>query len=90
MTNYRWLYVKGAMWFLTVNLAQRQVNTLLVDEIDLLRESFRYVKERHAFTINTIVIMPEHFHCIWTLPNGDADYSTRLKLLKSYFSRGIP
>jgi putative transposase len=39
MTNYRRLYVKGAMWFLTVNLAQRQINTLLVDEIDLLRTS---------------------------------------------------
>ncbi|OQK16823.1 hypothetical protein AU255_02655 [Methyloprofundus sedimenti] len=90
MTDYRRLYVKGAMWFFTVNLAYRYQSTLLVDEINLLRESFRYVKERHACTINAIVFMPEHLHCIWTLPDGDADYSTRWKLLKSYFSRGIP
>ena len=90
MTDYRRLYVNGAMWFFTVNLAHRHHNSLLVDEINLLRESFRYVKERHSFTINAIVIMPEHLHCIWTLPDGDTDYSTRWKLLKSYFSRAIP
>ena len=90
MTNYRRLYVNGAAWFFTVNLAQRNNNSLLIDEIELLRQSFRYVKERHPFVINAIVIMPEHLHCIWTLPDGDTNYSMRWRLIKSYFSRGIP
>ena len=90
MTNYRRLYIEGATWFFTVNLAQRKNKSLLVDEIDLLRQSFRYVKKRHPFVTNAIVIMPEHLHCLWTLPEGDTDYSTRWRLLKSYFSRGIP
>ena len=46
MTNYRRLFVHGAMWFFTVNLAQRNNNALHIDEIDLLRHSFRYVKDR--------------------------------------------
>jgi len=44
MTNYRRLYVEGATWFFTVNLAQRNNSSLLVDEIELSRQSFHYVK----------------------------------------------
>ena len=49
MTDYRRIYVSGATWFFTVNLAHRHPNTLLLDQIDLLRESFRYVKERKPY-----------------------------------------
>ena len=35
------------------------------------------------------VVMPEHLHCIWRLPPGDDDYSTRWRLIKSRFSRAI-
>ena len=41
----------------------------------------------HTFTIDAIVILPEHIHCLWTLPVGDADFSTRWRLIKSHFSR---
>ena len=76
----------GASCFFTVNLARRKNNQLLVERIDLLREAFLYVKKRKPFDINAVVIMPDHLHCIWTLPVGDADYSGRWKLLKGYFS----
>ena len=90
MTQYRRIYTSGASWFFTVNLKHRQNNHLLVEQVDLLREAFLYVKQRKLYTINAVVIMPDHLHCIWTLPEGDTDYSGRWNLLKGYFSRGIP
>ena len=90
MTDYRRVYISGATWFFTVNLAERRNNSLLVEHIDLLRAAFLYVKKRKPYTINAAVIMPDHLHCIWTLPAEDADFSVRWNLLKGYFSRGIP
>lgn len=48
------------MWFFTVNLAERKNNHLLIDKIDELRNTFRYVKQRKPFRIDAIVIMPDH------------------------------
>ena len=57
------------------------------DNVALLREAFRKVMEQHPFQIDAAVILPDHLHCLWTLPPGDADFSTRWRLIKSYFSR---
>jgi putative transposase len=89
MTNYRRANVSGATWFFTVNLAERKGNRLLIERIDELRKAFRYVKERHPFQIEAIVILPNHLHCIWTLPPDDADFSVRWNLIKGQFSRSI-
>ena len=85
MTNYRRADVAGASYFFTVNLVERHANNLLVEKVDLLRQVFRKVKAEHPFHIDAIVILPEHLHCIWTLPPGDADYKTRWTLLKAGF-----
>ena len=90
MINYRRFYIPGATWFFAVNLVKRKNNNLLVDQIDLLREAFHYVKKRKPYTMNAVVIMPDHLHCIWTLLEGDTDFSVRWSLLKAYFSRAIP
>jgi len=89
MTEYRRAHVPGASWFFTVNLAQRKGNSLLVDRLDSLRAAFGTVRERHPFRMDTLVILPEHLHCIMTLPEGDADFSTRWNLIKSSFSRTV-
>ena len=90
MTEYRRANTAGATWFFTVNLAERHGNRLLVDNIDLLRQVFRKVKQDHPFEIDAFVLLPEHLHCIWTLPDGDSDYKTRWALIKAGFSRRIP
>ena len=36
------------------------------------------------------MVLPDHLHAIWTLPEGDADFSTRWRLIKSNFSRDLP
>jgi putative transposase len=56
----------------------------------LLRSSFRDTRARHPFTIDAIVVLPDHLHAIWTLPEGDADYATRWRQIKSAFSRALP
>ena len=78
-----------AAWFFTVNLTQRKDNRLLLENIDLLRAAFYEVKKGHPFMIAAIVITPDHLHCLWTLPPGDVDYSTRWGQIKGHFSRHI-
>ncbi|MDD5181454.1 MAG: transposase [Gallionellaceae bacterium] len=89
MTEYRRTHAPGASWFFTVNLAQRKGNSLLVDHIDSLRTAFATVRIRHPFRMDAVVILPEHLHCIMTLPQGDADFSTRWNLIKGNFSRTL-
>lgn len=90
MTEYRRAIIEGATYFFTVNCTDRQGNHLLIDNIDLLRQSFRKVKSGHPFKIHAIVVLPDHLHCVWTMPSGDADYKTRWALIKAGFSRSIP
>ncbi|WP_018233411.1 REP-associated tyrosine transposase [Thioalkalivibrio thiocyanodenitrificans] len=87
--NYRRARVAGATYFFTVNLADRR-RSWLTDHIDLLRSTIRKVKLRHPFTIDAIVILPDHMHIIWTLPDGDQDFDIRWMLIKGAFSRGMP
>ncbi len=88
MTNYRRNRVPGASYFFTVALADRSCD-LLTRHIDLLRAAVTQTKQQLPFTIDAVVILPEHLHCIWTLPPADSDYSTRWKKIKSAFSRAI-
>lgn len=88
MTNYRRIYTPGATWFFTVNLLERRNNPFLIENIDLLRSAFK-TKEKHPFNIDALVILPDHLHCIWTLPENDSNYSMRWNLLKGRFSRAF-
>jgi putative transposase len=89
MTNYRRNFIPGGSFFFTVNLADRR-SRLLTQHIDQLRAAFRYVQTRHAFMVEATVVLPDHLHAIWTLPEGDADFALRWRLIKSAFSRVLP
>ncbi|MCW8945267.1 MAG: transposase [Sedimenticola sp.] len=86
--RYRRSITHGGTYFFTVNLLNRK-HPLLVEQIELLRHVIRQVKLRHPFHIDAIVILPDHLHTIWTLPEGDSDYPKRWMLIKSGFSRGV-
>jgi putative transposase len=90
MPNYRRAFVPGGTWFFTVNLLERRGNDLLVREIDLLRQTVRWVRNKYPFHIDAWVVLPEHLHCVMTLPPGDSDFSLRWRLIKSGFSRALP
>ncbi|MDD5370545.1 MAG: transposase, partial [Anaerolineaceae bacterium] len=55
--------------------------------VDLLRSAIRSTRENHPFRLDAAVILPDHLHMIWTLPEADIDYPTRWRLIKSHFSR---
>jgi putative transposase len=42
------------------------------------------------FHIDAWVVLPDHMHCIWTLPPGDTNYSERWKAIKIRFARALP
>lgn len=88
MTNYRRNFVARGSFFFTVNLAERRLS-LLTAHIDELRSAFRETRRHHPFTIDAMVVLPDHLHAIWTLPDHDADFATRWRLIKSAFSRSI-
>lgn len=90
MTEYRRATSPGATYFFTVNCAERHGNRILIEHIESLKRAIHQVKRKHPFKIDAIVILPEHLHCLWTLPNNDSDYATRWSLIKATFSRSIP
>jgi len=87
--RYRRAQVKGGTYFFTVVTHKRIKIFNRSDNVELLRQAFRKVIKRHPFKIDAFALLPDHLHCIWTLPKGDADFSTRWRLIKSYFSRQI-
>lgn len=85
--EYRRAKVEGGTYFFTAVTHKRRKFLCEPENISLLRDAFRYVMQRHPFKIDAIVVLPEHIHCIWTLPNGDCNFSKRWRLIKSYFTR---
>ena len=81
MVAYRRYYLKGGTWFFTVNLRNRK-SRLLTEHIGTLRHAILTIKRRKPFYIDAWVILPEHLHCIWTLPGDDSDFSARWRDIK--------
>jgi putative transposase len=89
MSDYRRARVPGGSYFFTVTLEDRS-RSLLVDRIDVLRQAFASTRVELPFRIDAVAILPDHLHCIWTLPEGDSDYSSRWQRIKGRFSRACP
>lgn len=90
MPSYRRAYHPGGTYFFTVNLLERSGNDLLTRHIDLLRDAVRAVHRKHPFIIHGWVVLPDHLHCVIQLPDDDADFSLRWRLIKQRFSRSLP
>ena len=88
MPDYRRNLIPGATFFFTVNLADRR-SRLLVDEIENLRIAVRRTRAAAPFHIDAWVVLPEHMHCIWRLPEGDADFPGRWRKIKTLFCKQI-
>ena len=63
---------------------------MLTEHIDELRTAFRETRRHHPFTIDAMVVLPDHLHTIWTLPEADASFAMRWRLIKTAFSRSLP
>ncbi len=89
MPDYRRNRVPGGTYFFTVNLLERRCS-MLTDNIELLRSAVRTTRHNRPFHIDAWVVLPDHMHCIWTLPEGDTDYASRWKAIKIAFSKALP
>jgi len=84
MSNYKRLFLEGHSYYLTVVTHER--NPILVENIELLRKSFRVSKQKYDYSIEAIVVMPEHFHVILT-PEKSTDYPHIIRTIKQYFTK---
>ena len=86
MPSFRRAFVPGGSFFFTVVVHQRR---RLFDDpsaVSLLGSVFRRCRMRWPFTMNAIVLLPDHLHTIWSLPRGDSEYSRRLGWIKKEFT----
>jgi putative transposase len=85
--QYRRAFIPGGSYFFTLVTERRR--KLFVDEANvvLLRRAFHHVMRKRPFVLDAAVIMPDHLHCIWTLLPDDADFSTRWRLIKTWFTK---
>lgn len=89
MPAYRRLRVPGGCYFFTVNLRDRS-SRLLIEQMPLLREIVRATRKAWPFHIDSWVILPDHMHCMWTLPEDDDDFPSRWLNIKKQFSKAMP
>jgi putative transposase len=85
--KYRRSHAKGATYFFTVVTYKRKKILCEDENVKLIREAFKRISTQMPFKIDAFVILPDHIHCIWTLPEGDSDFSTRWRQIKAYFTR---
>jgi putative transposase len=90
MPDYRRYRVPGGTYFFTVNLLERYPNDLLLGHHDILRFAVEKTRTIWPFHIDAWVLLPDHLHCVWTLPCGDDDFSNRWRRIKQEFSKALP
>ena len=88
MVRYRRNFIPGGTYFFTVTLADRR-SKALVKHIGTLRSAFRVVRRERPFTIDAIVVLPDHLHAILTMPSNDADFPGRWRRIKGHFSNAL-
>lgn len=90
MSRYRRADIAGATYFFTVVTYRRKHFLCDADIRQALRAAIVAVRKKRPFDIDGWVLLPDHLHCVWTLPADDADFSTRWSLIKRFVSRQCP
>lgn len=84
MSNYKRIFLDGYSYYITIVTHER--NPILLSNISLLRTSFAYAKTKFRFTIDEIVILPDHLHMVITVSKAK-DYPKIISSMKRYFSQ---
>jgi len=87
MVRYRRNFIAGGTFFFTVTLGDRTSRTL-VEHVEALRAAMRETRRSYPFAIDAVVVLPDHLHIVMTLPEGDADYPNRWRLINGDLPRG--
>ncbi len=87
MPNYIRAKFEGGYYFFTVVTYNRKriFNTEFTRSC--LRQAIRRTQIKHPFETIAICLLPDHLHCLWKLPENDADFSIRWSSIKGRFSR---
>ena len=88
MVQYRRSRQTGGTFFFTVNLRDRR-RAFLVEHVDALRLIIRDVHKELPFTIDAMVVLPDHWHSVWTMPPGNAGYTQRIRLINAGSTRHL-
>jgi putative transposase len=88
MPEYRRAAIEGGTYFFTLTTYQRMPILTLENERIILHDAWLDVRKRFLFQTVAVCLLPDHLHCIWTLPDGDANYSLRWKEIKRLFTKG--
>jgi putative transposase len=89
MSQYRRFYVPGSTVFLTVVTYQRIPLFENPENVQCLRRSLKTVQASMPFEFLAGVVMPEHLHFLWTMPEGDSNYSKRIGRMKVLFTQAL-
>ena len=87
MPNYRRANLPGGIFFFTVITYHRRKILTRTESRAFLRMVINKTQKKYPFIIEAWVLLPEHLHCVWRMPQNDANYSLRWRLIKSGFSR---
>lgn len=90
MSNYHRARDAGACYFFTLVTHQRQPVLTQPRLREALRLAIERVRQGHPFSIHGWVLLPDHLHCLWQLPEGDTDYSRRWSMIKRLTSQAMP
>ncbi|HEX7339966.1 MAG TPA: transposase [Rhodanobacteraceae bacterium] len=89
MPHYRRAMLPGGTFFFTVVTYHRRHLFVTEQAVTHLRDAFGKIKAQRPFVIEAMVVLPDHLHCIWHLPEGDGDYSSRWREIKKLTSRAM-
>ncbi|HEV8717516.1 MAG TPA: transposase [Candidatus Binatia bacterium] len=78
--RYRRSWTPGGTYFFTAVTFARRPFFAPADNVTVLREAFRVVRQAHPFAVDAFVLLPDHLHCLWTLPANDHNFAIRLKV----------
>ena len=87
MPNYRRVLIPGVTYFFTVVTYKRRKILVIPEGRHMLRDVVDEVRQLRPFTVCGWVLLPDHIHCIWTLPENDSEYSKRWGMIKAGFSK---
>jgi putative transposase len=84
--RYRRARVSGGTFFFTLVTENRRPLFRDSPAVSLLMECIGKIRGRYPFQLDAYVVLPDHLHALWTLPNGDTNFSTRWRLIKEAFT----
>jgi putative transposase len=86
MPEYKRVFSRGGTYFFTV-VTYRRIPIFINDSrVNYFKKCIKDTMRRYPFKVEAMVVLPDHIHTIWTLPEKDDDFSTRWMLIKKRFS----